>query len=120
VNFSTIATLAADSTSFADTGLASGTTYYYRVRALDGSTPSSYSNLASATTDSVLVQPPLAPSNLWARTVSFWRIHLSWSDNSNNETGFVIQRATWLNGRWSSWSRIATVGANVTGFNDNR
>ena len=45
-----IATLAANSTSYSDTGLTPGTTYYYRVRAVDGSLASNYTNTASATT----------------------------------------------------------------------
>jgi fibronectin type 3 domain-containing protein len=45
-----IATLAANSASYADTGLSPGTTYYYRVRAFDGSLTSNYSSSASATT----------------------------------------------------------------------
>jgi inhibitor of cysteine peptidase len=53
---------------------------------------------------------PLAPGNL--RTVSRWttRIDLSWTDNSNNESGFRIERSP--NGT-SSWQQLATVGANV-------
>jgi hypothetical protein len=44
-----IATVAADVTSYSNTGLVAGTTYYYRVRAATGSGNSDYSNQASAT-----------------------------------------------------------------------
>ena len=50
--YSTIATLGANTTSYSDTGLSPGTTYSYRVRAYAGSVYSSYSNTASATTNS--------------------------------------------------------------------
>ena len=48
--YSEIAIVAADVTTFSDTGLATGTTYYYRVRAYNPNGNSLYSNLASATT----------------------------------------------------------------------
>ena len=47
----TIATLAANTTSYANTGLSSGTTYDYRLRACpSGEALSPYSNEANATT----------------------------------------------------------------------
>jgi hypothetical protein len=48
--YATVTTTAANTTAFSNTGLASGTTYYYRVQALSASGPSSYSNEAFATT----------------------------------------------------------------------
>lgn len=39
---------------------------------------------------------------------------LSWSDNSDNETGFYVERSE-ANG---AWSRLATLGANVTQYVD--
>jgi hypothetical protein len=47
-----IAAMGANVTGYADTGLAAGTTYYYRVRAFDTYTSSNYSNVAQATTPS--------------------------------------------------------------------
>ena len=39
-------------------------------------------------------QTPAAPTNLVATAISSSQIGLSWVDNSNNETGFRIQRST--------------------------
>jgi hypothetical protein len=58
---------------------------------------------------------PATPSSLAASAVSKTEIDLSWADNANNETGFKIERSTRNN---SSFSEIATVGANVTSYSD--
>ena len=50
VTWSTIATLAADSTSYSATGLDPSTLYYFRVRATTATNRSPYSNTASDTT----------------------------------------------------------------------
>ncbi|MGE5397060.1 MAG: stalk domain-containing protein [Chitinophagales bacterium] len=60
-NYSEIASLPANTTSYKDTGLAENTTYYYRVKAINGAGDSSYSPLASAKTMSIN-QPPAAPA----------------------------------------------------------
>ena len=49
VSFSKIATVGAGVTSFSNTRLRTGRTYYYRVRAYAGKTSTAYSNIASAT-----------------------------------------------------------------------
>lgn len=56
---------------------------------------------------------PIAPSALSAISVNSTRINLSWSDNSTNETEFVIARSTTSGGPYTD---IATVGANVTSY----
>jgi hypothetical protein len=43
-------------------------------------------------------------------------ITLNWQDNSNNELGFQIQRATSPGG---PWNLIGSTGANVTSYTDN-
>ncbi len=48
--YATVATVSSNIKSYADTGLSSSTTYYYRVRAYKGISVSAYSNEASATT----------------------------------------------------------------------
>ena len=57
---------------------------------------------------------PAPPSALGATAVSFSQINLAWTDNSNNESGFKIERST--NG--TTYTQIATVGANVTAYAD--
>jgi hypothetical protein len=58
---------------------------------------------------------PVAPSNLTATAAAYNRINLSWQDNSNNETGFVINRTQ---NPAVAWNYVATVGANVTSYSN--
>jgi len=73
---------------------------------------------AAATLEITVVNPPVstltAPSNLAASSTVSRRIDLTWLDNSSGESGFKIERSN--NG--TSYSQIATVGANVTSFAD--
>ena len=109
-----IATVGQNTTAYPDTGLSSGTTYYYRVLAYNDSGDSTYSNEASATTAIIMV-PPAAPSGLVANVVSSSQISLSWVDNSDNENGFKVERKT---GAGGAYSQIAVVGTNGTSFPD--
>jgi chitodextrinase len=83
-------------TTYSDTGLTASTTYSYRVRATDAAKNlSSYSNTASATTQSVPdTQPPTAPSNLTASAFSSTQINLSWTASTDNVgvTGYKVER----------------------------
>jgi len=58
---------------------------------------------------------PVAPSNLVAAAVSSTQINLSWTDNSNDETGFTIQRS--LTSDFTSVTPI-TKSANATSHSD--
>lgn len=49
-SFAEITTVASDVTSYSDTSVSKGTTYYYRVRATNADGDSAYSNEANATT----------------------------------------------------------------------
>jgi regulation of enolase protein 1 (concanavalin A-like superfamily) len=79
--------------SYTDSGLTEGTKYYYRIRSLidAGSNYSTYYPLSSypnATT------APAAPTGMAATVISGTQINLSWTDNSNNETVYELERAT--------------------------
>jgi fibronectin type 3 domain-containing protein len=92
-------------------GLSSNTKYYYRVTAYNNAGESSASNEVNATALDVV---PTAPTNLTATTVSSSQINLSWTDNSNNETGFEIERKT----EQSDLVEHTSVNPNITTFLD--
>jgi peptidyl-Asp metalloendopeptidase len=58
---------------------------------------------------------PAIPSNLEAIAISADTVSLKWTDASNNETGFKIERS--LNGK--TFAEIATLGPNSVEFSDN-
>ena len=101
-----VKTLNANIRNYADSGLSSATLYSFRISATNGAGDSAYSNESTATT---LGSIPSAPSGLTASAVSKTQINLSWIDNSNNETGFKIDRRL----GFGAWGEIATVGTNI-------
>ncbi len=111
-NTTTTTGLGANVTSYPDTSVTPGTTYLYRVIAVNGTGDSAPSNTASATT---LPQPPATPSGLTAIATSSTRIDLAWTDNATNETGYRVDRAAAEQG---PWALIATPGAGSTSYSD--
>jgi hypothetical protein len=111
--YSQIATVAADTKTYQDIGLNPEETYYYRVKAFNSAGNSAYSNEAHATTFTEQTAPN-EPEDLEATAASSSEIDLSWSDNSDNEDGFKIERKT----AGGTYSQIATVGTGVTTYSD--
>ncbi|HAS41564.1 MAG TPA: hypothetical protein DCS93_13875 [Microscillaceae bacterium] len=58
--------------------------------------------------------PPVAPTNALAN-LNTNQVNVSWDDNSNNETNFVIE--TTIDGG-TTWAIAATLGANTTSWTD--
>ena len=107
--FQEVATVGANITTARISGLPSGSGQLFRVRASNAAGPSAYTNTAFVTTPSPDPTAPGAPSGLTARAVSASAIQLTWSDGSNNETSFRIEKQV-----GSSYQEILAVGANVT------
>lgn len=59
---------------------------------------------------------PAAPQVLGATATAFNKVNLTWSDNSNNETGFELYRSGTYNG---TYSVIGKANANTTTLTDN-
>lgn len=94
------------------TGLTGGTPYYTKCGYTD-SLGTVYSSQATFTTSAVTV--PTAPSQFHAiLTPLTFRVALGWADNSNNETGFLIERST----DGVTYTTLVTKGVGVTAHND--
>jgi PKD repeat protein len=109
-SWSVIATPPAGVLSYTDSGLSTGTTYYYRIMA------SGHCGYATAPSAAAMVTTQAdtaiaAPNKLTARAASTSQINLSWRDNATNETGYYVEI---LNG--GSWARIATLPADSTKY----
>jgi hypothetical protein len=102
-NFTQVATLGANASSYTGSGLASNTTYWFRVRAYNSAGSSAYTAVVSATTSQVKVPP--APTGLTATVPSQkGRINLAWTA-SPGATSYNIKRST-VNG--GPYTTIAT------------
>ena len=97
-------------TSYIDNGLNPSTSYQYRIIARNAFGNSLPSTKKTATT---LPEVPVAPSDLIVEVMSQSVMQLSWTDNANNEDGYVVQIS--LNG--STWANIATISTpNVNSY----
>ena len=113
-NFTKIADVGVNATSYSNTGLVPLTQYCYRVRAKNGAGNSGYTDPACATTQAPPVTIPRPPSGLTATASSSSQINLSWTDNASDETGFEIERST----DGTTFAKIADVGANTTTYSN--
>jgi hypothetical protein len=107
-----IAVLPPNTTHYADTGLTPNTSYSYRIKAT-GAEGAAWSNTAVGSTPLPPV-PPLSPSHLQLSLVSLTQVRLTWTDGSDNETQFEIQRQS----PGGLWVPLDSVPANTTSYLD--
>ena len=111
--FAALASVAANATTYTDATAAAGTTYEYRVFAVNGAGDSAASNTATQATPAAPAAPA-APSNLAASLNGQNQVVLAWADNSANETAFRLERRV----AGGTFATLADLPANTTGYTD--
>uniref|UniRef100_UPI003B3A304E fibronectin type III domain-containing protein n=1 Tax=Spirosoma sp. TaxID=1899569 RepID=UPI003B3A304E len=103
-----------NTTTYAVNGLNASTKYFFRVRAKNSVGTSGWSNVADATTQAppVTITKPTTPTSLKATASSTTQIDLSWTDASNNEEGFDIERSA----DNVTWGNSASAGVNAVTY----
>jgi uncharacterized protein (TIGR02145 family) len=92
--YTKVGDVTSESASYTNTGLTTGTTYYYKVSAYNGSSESAQSSYVSAATPSVVLNPP---TSITARETSLSAITVSWSAVSG-AIGYRVYRGTNVDG----------------------
>ncbi|NLH37755.1 MAG: hypothetical protein GX468_06455, partial [Thermotogaceae bacterium] len=108
IDWEQIAVVEKNTTQFIDKGLTSKTTYYYKLHAYNA-----YGRSENALTKGFTSLVPPQPTSLVASLVN-GVIKLSWKDESNYETKYMIERKIGN----SEWQEIAKVPENATEFID--
>ncbi|HEX3148174.1 MAG TPA: glycoside hydrolase family 44 protein [Gemmataceae bacterium] len=97
--------------NYTDSAVTNGTAYFYTVSAVNVAGEGAQSLEVSATPQATA---PNAPSGLDAIAISPFQINLTWTDNSSDETGFIVDRA--LDSGFTSGLTTANVAANTTSY----
>ncbi len=106
-------TISANSTSYTDNSVSANGSYQYRIASKNTGGQSAFSNEITVNTTS---NAPAAPSSLSSSNVSSSSLQLNWTDNSNDEDNFIIER----NANGAGYQVLtSSVAANSTSYTDN-
>lgn len=110
-NFTLVSTVvAANTTSYEDTGLQDFTTYIYRIRAANATGNSAYTAGASVTT---WIKVPNIPMSFTATPVSQNQIELNWEDKAVNETAYILEVSA---GNANGYTQVAELAPNTIAY----
>ena len=115
--WTTVKWLGANATSWSDTSLAGEGQYQYRVRAFNAAGPGNWAPPARVLV--CLTRPP-TPTNFTAQMADANTARLTWTDNSDINKGFTLQRRQWATGTgWpAAWTTRRWLGPNVETYDD--
>ena len=108
VNFTSVATTAANVTTYTDNPSFGSMRWWYRLAAVDATGKSVYSSVVS------VINKPAAPATAQAVTVSSTKLSISWRDVSG-DTGYRVERSADGGGTWTT---LGTTLTNITGYNN--
>ena len=108
----TIATVGANITWYYDTSVSGSTDYVYMVQAYNAGGTSNPNPTLSVTTPAPPAPNP--PSDLTVTGVMKAWISLKWTDNSNNETNFDVERCKGVG--CTNFAPLTSTGANLTTY----
>ncbi|MFY8275387.1 M12 family metallo-peptidase [Pseudoalteromonas sp. SSDWG2] len=108
-----------NSTQFSASNLSAQTQYCFTVQAKDLANNMTLPSASLCATTPAEPLPPATPSSLVATDGQNGSASLHWGDNSDNETGFEIQREKQhKNGQWRATTFITETGENTTSYVD--
>jgi len=107
-DFALLTTVDPDVTNYDDVDLGLDKDIQYKVTAFNNAGESDPSNIVRVKT------LPNAPSGLASSNVKKYQLTLSWTDNSQVESGYKVERKTLA----SSWEEIKTLPANAVNYTD--
>ncbi|MDR3583795.1 MAG: cell wall-binding repeat-containing protein [Desulfosporosinus sp.] len=99
------------SPNYANMGLSTNGTYYYKVQAVNSYGSSDFSAISSATTTNTntTYSVPAIPTNLTATAASSSQINLNW-DSMSGATSYYLYRATSSSGTYANIVTVTTAG----------
>jgi len=97
--------------SHIDTGNTTSMTYSYYIQVCNSSGCSPSTNTATVPYSPATLNTTSEPDQF-----SFYKINLTWHDNSNNETGFEIDRKTGVCSSSDPWKLLTTTPPNITAY----
>jgi hypothetical protein len=109
--FQLIHTNSSNQNTYISNNLNQATSYFYRVRAYNDDGVSAYTNTLKIITPN----PPRSPTNLILKSETKTSVSFEWTDNSDNEAGFYIERSVSTPGQFV---RIDTLKADTKEFTD--
>lgn len=90
LHFIQIGEVSTNATSYTDTTVSEGTVYYYRVKAFNNFT----NNGSDFSNNYLLISNLFTPSELNSDASMLGEVSLTWTDNSESEIGYILERAT--------------------------
>ncbi|MDX9854822.1 MAG: fibronectin type III domain-containing protein, partial [Tenuifilaceae bacterium] len=109
--YNLVGEVSANVTQFTHNGLASGTTYFYKVKATNTDASSPLTNAIEAKTGGIAAPVIVSLASPDNQTIS-----INWQRKDISETGFVIERSLEAN---ANFAELTTVAPDITSYSDN-